>query len=102
MRKKELIQRLAEEEKLSERKAQALIEAVFDIITQALIKGEKVKISGFGTFLVRKRKGRTIRNPQTGKRMKISDYFTPHFRAGEPLKQKTKEGAQLREKRPQK
>ena len=97
MRKKELIAQLAKEEKLSERKAQALIEAVFDIIAQALARGEKVKISGFGTFLVRKRKGRVIRNPQTKKRMRIKDYWSPHFRAGEPLKQRVKEGAQLRE-----
>ena len=98
MKKKELIQQLAEEENLSERKAQELIEAVFDIITQALIKGEKVKISGFGTFVVTKRKGKTIRNPKTKKRMRIKDYWIPHFRAGEPLKQKVREGAQLREK----
>ncbi len=97
MRKKELIAQLAKEEKLSERKAQALVEAVFDIIAQALARGEKVKISGFGTFLVRKRKGRVIRNPQTKKRMRIKDYWSPHFRAGEPLKQRVKEGAQLRE-----
>lgn len=91
MRKKELIAQLAKEEKLSERKAQALIEAVFDIIAQALARGEKVKISGFGTFVVRRRKGRVIRNPKTGKKMKISDYLIPHFCPGEPLKQRVRE-----------
>lgn len=97
MRKKELINQLAQEEKLSERKAQILVEAVFDIITQKLVKGEKVKISGFGTFLVNKRKGRTIRNPKTNKRMEISDFWIPHFRAGEPLKEKVREGMRTKE-----
>lgn len=98
MRKKELISQLAQEEKISERKAQILVEAVFDIIEQKLIKGEKVKISGFGTFLVNKRKGRTIRNPKTNKKMKINDYWIPHFRAGEPLKRKVREGIKAKEK----
>jgi len=96
MKKNELIKQLSEEEKISERKAKNLFEAVFDIISKALIKGEKVKISGFGTFLVTKRKGRKIANPQTKKKMKISDYYIPHFRAGEPLKQKVREGMEAK------
>ena len=99
MKKKELIKQLAKEEKISERKAQTLTEAVFDIIALALTKGEKVKISGFGTFLVRKRKGRTIRNPKTHKKMKISDYWIPHFRAGKPLKEKVREGIEIKKTR---
>jgi len=91
MKKQELIKQLAREEKISERKASSLLYAVFDIISEALANQEKVKISGFGTFLTVKRKGRKIRNPRTHKIIEIGDYYIPHFRAGEPLKQKVRE-----------
>jgi nucleoid DNA-binding protein len=91
MLKKDLVKQLAQEEELSERKAHTLVEAVFDILTKALMHGEKIKISGFGTFLVVKRKGRKIRDPRSHKIIKINDYVIPHFRAGEPLKAKVRE-----------
>jgi len=99
MKKQELIQQLAKEEKLSKRKSQKLLEAVFDIISKKLMKDEKVKISGFGTFLVVKRKGRIIMNPQTKNKMKISDFYIPHFRPGEPLKQKIREAMEIKEEK---
>lgn len=91
MRKIDLIRQLAREEKISERKATSLVYAIFDILGSALARGEKIKISGFGTFVVVKRKGRKICNPRTHKIIKINDYVIPHFRAGEPLKQKVRE-----------
>lgn len=99
MKKRELIKQVAKEEKISERKSARLVEAVFDIIAKVLMKEEKVKISGFGTFLVVKRKGRKIRDPQTRKNIKISDYYIPHFRAGEPLKAKIREAMEIKEEK---
>jgi len=96
MKKRELIKQIAKEEKISERKSARLLEAVFDIMTKTLMKEEKVKVSGFGTFLTVKRKGRLIRDPQTHKIIKISDYYIPHFRAGEPLKAKVREAMSLK------
>ena len=98
MRKIDLIRQLAKEEKISERKATSLVYAIFDILGSALAQGEKIKVSGFGTFLVVKRKGRKIRNPRTHKITKINDYVIPHFRAGEPLKQKVREVAAEKKK----
>jgi len=91
MRKIDLIRQLAREEKISERKATTLVYAVFDILGSALARGEKIKVSGFGTFLVVKRRGRKIRDPRSHKIIKINDYVIPHFRAGEPLKVKVRE-----------
>ena len=98
MKKNELVKQLAQEEELSERKAHSLVEAVFDILGKALMHGEKIKVSGFGTFLVVKRKGRKIRDPRTHKIAKINDYVIPHFRAGEPLKARVREAMQEKKK----
>ena len=87
MKKKELIERIAEEAGVSKGDAQKHFEAFEEIVTEALKAGEEVQITGFGKFSVRERKAREGRNPQTGQKMKIAAQKVPAFSAGNALKE---------------
>ena len=90
MNKSELTQKLAERTNLSKADAQKAVDAIFSsedgIISSALKGGEKVQITGFGSFETRKREARTGRNPRTGKEIKIGASTSAAFRAGKGLK----------------
>ncbi|HNU84947.1 MAG: HU family DNA-binding protein [Pseudomonadota bacterium] len=66
--------------------AEKAINATLKAVTDALKKGDKVTLVGFGTFSVTKRAARTGRNPQTGKEIKIKAKKVPKFTAGKALK----------------
>ena len=87
MKKKELIEKIAEEAGVSESEAQKYFEAFEQVVTEALKGGEEVQITGFGKFSVRERKAREGRNPQTGEKMKIAASKVPAFSAGNALKE---------------
>ena len=86
MNKKDLIKAVADASALSNKDAEKAINAVTAAITDALKKGEKVQLVGFGTFEVSKRAAREGRNPQTGETMKIAASKAPKFKAGKALK----------------
>ncbi len=86
MNKGELIDAVAEATGDSKAAASAAVDAVLNAITDALKKGDKVQISGFGTFEVRQRAARTGRNPQTGATIQIAASKSPAFKAGKALK----------------
>ena len=86
MNKNELIGAVAESSGLSRTDATKAIEGVFGAIEGALKKGEEVRLVGFGTFSVAKRKASTGRNPRTGEPMKIKASSAPKFKAGKGLK----------------
>ena len=85
MTKADLISAVAETG-MSKKEAAAAVDAVIDAIKGALAKGEKVSLTGFGSFSVKKRKARTGRNPQTGKAIRIKAKNVPVFSAGKGLK----------------
>jgi DNA-binding protein HU-beta len=87
MKKKELIERMAEEAGAPTSEAQQHFEAFEQVVTEALKAGEEVQIMGFGKFSVKERKAREGRNPQTGEKMKIAAQRVPAFSAGNALKQ---------------
>jgi DNA-binding protein HU-beta len=87
MKKKELIERIAEEAGVSKSDAQKHFEAFEEVVTEALKSGEEVQITGFGKFSVKERKAREGRNPQTGRKMKIAAQKVPSFSAGNVLKE---------------
>ena len=87
MKKKELIERIAEEAGVPKGEAQKHFEAFEEVVTEALKAGEEVQITGFGKFSVKERKAREGRNPQTGQKMKISAQKVPSFSAGNALKE---------------
>ena len=86
MNKNDLVSAVAEASGLSKTDAGKAVEATFDAVTKALKKGDEVRLVGFGTFAVAKRKASTGRNPRTGEEMKIPASNQPKFKAGKALK----------------
>jgi DNA-binding protein HU-beta len=86
MNKQELIGSVADNTGLTKGDAGKAVEAVFDTIGGALKKGDEVRLVGFGTFSVSKRKASTGRNPRTGEPMTIKASTQPKFKAGKGLK----------------
>ena len=86
MTKTELIENVAKKSGLTKRDAGKAVAAVFAVTTQALGKGEKVQLVGFGSFEVHKRGARKGRNPRTGAAINIAARKVPVFRAGQSLK----------------
>lgn len=86
MTKADLIDSLATRTELSRQKAEEIVNGLFDDIVSALKNGDKVNISGFGTFSVSQRKGRTGRNPKTGETIEIAPSRAAKFKAGKTLK----------------
>jgi DNA-binding protein HU-beta len=87
MNKGQLKDAVAEAAGLSGADAERALDAVVEAITQAVAKGEKVTIVGFGTFEPRERSARTGRNPQTGDEIQIAATTVPGFKAGAAFKQ---------------
>ena len=79
MNKNELIARVAEDAKLSKGEAGEAVEATLENIVKALRQGDDVRIVGFGTFTVSKRKASTGRDPRTGQAIEIAASISPNF-----------------------
>ncbi|MFY9140313.1 MAG: HU family DNA-binding protein [Thermacetogeniaceae bacterium] len=86
MNKAELIGSVAEKAGMPKKDAEKAVNAVLATIEEALAKGDKVQLVGFGTFEVRERAARIGRNPQTGEEIQIAASRVPAFRAGKALK----------------
>lgn len=86
MNKQELIGAIADQTGLARGDAGRAVEAVIDTITDALKRGDEVRLVGFGTFTVSRRKASTGRNPRTGAPMQIEASAQPKFKAGKNLK----------------
>ena len=86
MNKVDLVSAVAKQAELSKKDAGLAVEAVFDAISEALEKGDKVQLIGFGTFDVSERAAREGRNPRTGETMKIAASKAPRFKAGNAVK----------------
>ena len=86
MKKVELVEAVATNAGLTKADAIKAIDATFDAITEALKKGDKITLIGFGTFAVSKREARTGRNPQTGAAVNIPARNAVTFKAGTQLK----------------
>ena len=86
MNKTELIAAVAEQAEMSKKDAEAAVTATIDVISEALRKGEKVQLVGFGSFEVKTRAERMGRNPQTKEPTPIPASKAPIFKAGKALK----------------
>ena len=86
MNKQDLVSAVAEASGLTKADAGKAVEATFEAITGALKSGGEVRLVGFGTFCVAKRKASTGRNPRTGEPMTIKASTQPKFKAGKALK----------------
>lgn len=86
MNKAELIEAIASKTELTKTDVDKVVSSLVDVITEALAKGDKVSLKGFGNFEVRQREARTGRNPQTGETMEIAASKAPAFKASTALK----------------
>ena len=87
MTKAELVSAIAEKTELTKKDSEKALAAVVDSITEALKKGDKVALVGFGTFEVRARAARQGINPHTKKKINIPATKVPSFKAGKALKE---------------
>ncbi|MBP7859691.1 HU family DNA-binding protein [Patescibacteria group bacterium] len=90
MTKTEIVAAIARDAATTKAEAARILDAVVKVISEALAKGEKVTLTGFGTYEVRHRAARMGRNPQTGATIQIPAQKTPAFRAGKSLKDAVK------------
>ena len=86
MTKAEIIEQIYEKVGFSKKESAEIVEMVFDIMKETLENGEKIKISGFGNFVVRQKRPRVGRNPQTGEEIEISARRVLTFRPSQVLK----------------
>ena len=86
MTKADIIEKVYQKIGFSKKEASELVEMVFGELKDVLCNGEKIKISGFGNFVVREKKERIGRNPQTGDQIKISARRVLTFRPSQVLK----------------
>lgn len=86
MNKTELVAAVAEKAGISKKDADAAVAAVVEAVTDALVKGDKVQLIGFGTFETRARAEKQARNPRTGETMTVPATKVPAFKAGAALK----------------
>ena len=86
MTKVDIVSSVYEKVGFSKKEAVRVVETIFDILKEALERGEKVKISGFGNFMVRSKRARRGRNPQTGDDIEISSRRILTFKPSQVLK----------------
>ena len=89
MTKSDLIKRLADANPhLYLRDIERIVSTVFDEVTEALVRGDRVELRGFGAFSVRQRSSRVGRNPRTGAEVKVPDKVVPYFKTGKDLRER--------------
>lgn len=87
MIRSELIQIIADENPhLYQRDVERIVNTIFDEITNAMARGDRVELRGFGAFSVKKRDARVGRNPRTGESVQVEEKYVPFFRTGKLLR----------------
>ncbi len=88
--KGQLVDTIANQTDLSKKEVTSVLEALLDTLTEEMRKGNKITLTGFGTFRTAKRAARQGRNPQTGETIQIAAATLPKFKAGKGLKEAVK------------
>lgn len=89
MTKSDLIKRLADANPhLTQRDIEKIVSTVFDEVTDALARRDRVELRGFGAFSVREREARVGRNPRTGAEVAVPDKVVPYFKTGKELRER--------------
>ena len=93
MIKSELVQRLADQNPhLYQRDVERIVATIFDEISKALARGDRVELRGFGAFSVKARPARTGRNPRTGAPVDVNKKVVPFFKTGKELRERLNPG----------
>jgi integration host factor subunit beta len=88
MNKSEMIEALAAKKEISFKKAEEIVNTVFDAMTSALLNGDRIEIRGFGSFVVNEYEAYTGRNPKTGESIAVKPKKLPFFKVGKELKER--------------
>lgn len=92
MIKSELIERIASQmTHLSEKQVADGINHIIDLMTDALVQGQRIEIRGFGSFSLHKRMPRQAHNPRTGEKVVTKEKYCPHFKPGKELRERVNE-----------
>ncbi|HMF07044.1 MAG TPA: integration host factor subunit beta [Methylocella sp.] len=92
MIKSELVQRIANRNPhLYLRDVEKIVNAIFDEITAALARGDRVELRGFGAFSVKHREARVGRNPRTGAQVPVAEKSVPFFKTGKEMRERLNE-----------
>lgn len=86
MTKADLIELVSKKADLPKKPAEIIVNTIFQSVSEALERGEKVELRGFGSFRMKIREARTARNPKTGEKVQVDKKKVPTFRAGKELK----------------
>ena len=92
MNKSELIEVLAARKGLSYKKAEEIVNTIFESMTDAMLNGDRIEIRGFGSFVVNDYKAYTGRNPKTGESIAVKPKKLPFFKVGKELKERVDRG----------
>ena len=87
MTKAELVEEVSRVSDLTKKHSEVIVDTVFKSIIDALHRGEKIELRGFGSFRLRSRKSRTGRNPKTGEKVEVPSKKIPYFKPGKELKE---------------
>ena len=89
MTKRDLIEELLKQfPRFARRDAEVMVNTIFDTMTDALCRGDRIEIRGFGSFGLNHRPARVGRNPKSGERVHVPEKFVPHFKAGKELRER--------------
>lgn len=94
MNKSELIEIIAEKSKIPKKRAEEAVNLVFDSMSEALVRGNRIEIRGFGSFVNRDYDSYIGRNPRTGESIKVPPKRLPFFKVGKELKERVDQAAQ--------
>jgi integration host factor subunit beta len=87
MTRSDLVQKLAEKNPhLMQKDVERIVNTIFDEVTVALARGDRVELRGFGAFSTKKREARTGRNPRTGQTVSVAEKIVPFFKTGKQLR----------------
>jgi integration host factor subunit beta len=87
MTKAELVEEVGQQAALTRKHSEVIVDAVFSAILEALQRGDKIELRGFGSFRIRERGSRTGRNPKTGEGVVVPAKKVPHFKPGKELRE---------------
>jgi integration host factor subunit beta len=94
MIKSELVQRIAAAHPhLYQRDVEQIVNAILDEVTEALARGDRVELRGFGAFSVKARPARVGRNPRTGDKVPVEEKSVPFFKTGKEMRERLNDGA---------
>lgn len=88
MNKSELIELLSLKKGISFKKAEEIINTIFDSMAEAMLSGDRIEIRGFGSFVINEYKSYTGRNPKTGESISVKPKKLPFFKVGKELKER--------------